>query len=139
MRFIDASVFVYAYLRPRRALPEDIATFKSSAKKIIERVENGEEVATTVVHLSEIANILEARMPLEQSLEVLSSIVLLNNITIEDVLGTGYIAAIEEALNFGVGVNDVIAARIMKKLRITEIYSFDKHFDKIPDIKRLVD
>ncbi len=60
MRFIDSSVFLYAYLKPRKSIPDKIKTWKKRAKRIIERINMGEEVATSIVHVSEIANILEA-------------------------------------------------------------------------------
>jgi len=60
LRFIDASVFLYAFLKPKRRVSEDVLELKENAKRILSRIEEGEEVVTTVVHLSEIANILES-------------------------------------------------------------------------------
>ena len=74
MRFIDASVFLYAFLRPRRALPPEIAKLRECAKRIIYRIERGEKVVTTVIHVSEVANILEARLPIDRAIEYVASI-----------------------------------------------------------------
>jgi uncharacterized protein len=74
MRFIDSSVFVYAYFRPTRKIPPDVANMKSNARKIIARISGGEPAATSQVHMSDIANILESRMPLVESLELLSGL-----------------------------------------------------------------
>lgn len=54
MRFIDANVFTYAILKPRRPLSDREREIKERAKRILRRVNEGEEVATTVVHLSEV-------------------------------------------------------------------------------------
>jgi len=59
MRFIDANVFIYAVVKPKRRVPKDIVDIKSRAKAIMERVDGGEPVLTSVVHLSEVANVLE--------------------------------------------------------------------------------
>ena len=53
MRFIDANVFLYALLKPKPNLPKEVIEKKKQAREILRRIENGEEVATTVVHLSE--------------------------------------------------------------------------------------
>lgn len=49
MRFIDSSVFLYAFLKPRRALTVKAREYKESAKRILLRVEEGAPVATTIV------------------------------------------------------------------------------------------
>lgn len=50
---------------------------------------------------------------------------------------------IEKALNFyedkNVSFADAYQAALMFKKKVKKIYSFDKHFDRFPHIKRLVD
>ena len=67
MRFVDSNVFLHAFLRPRRPLQEHESRIKKAAREILLRLEEGEETSTTVVHLSEVANILEARMLVQDS------------------------------------------------------------------------
>ena len=55
MRFVDASVFLHAYMIPRRTLPPDIETLKRRARGIVKRISEGEEVATSLVHISEVS------------------------------------------------------------------------------------
>ena len=62
------SSFTYAFLRPRTELSPRARRLKEAAKKILSRIEDGEEVATTVVHVAEAANILESRLPVLTSL-----------------------------------------------------------------------
>jgi len=38
-----------------------------------------------------------------------------------------------------VSPNDALAALLARDMNITEIYSFDKHFDNVPFIKRAVE
>ncbi|MEM2971295.1 MAG: PIN domain-containing protein [Candidatus Bathyarchaeia archaeon] len=67
MKFLDANVFIYAYYKPKKQLSPLEKQMKEQAKKIINDVSKGkEEVLMTVVHLSEVANILKHGMPLEQ-------------------------------------------------------------------------
>jgi predicted nucleic acid-binding protein len=61
MRFIDANVFIYAFLRPKKEPSENVKEIKERAKAILARVSDGERVVTTVVHLSEVANVTESR------------------------------------------------------------------------------
>jgi hypothetical protein len=51
LRFVDANVFIYAVVRPRREMPKDIADIKERAKSIIRRSGDGEKALTSVVHL----------------------------------------------------------------------------------------
>jgi len=52
MKFLDANVFIYAYYKPTRKLTEKQKEMKERSKAIIRRVNEGEAVITTVVHLS---------------------------------------------------------------------------------------
>ena len=52
MRFVDSNVFVHAILKPSRRLENHEAKIKKRAKSILKRIEEGEEAATTVVHVS---------------------------------------------------------------------------------------
>ena len=59
MRFLDANIFIYAFYKPKKQLSEKEDDMKEQAKKIISNISQGkEQVITTVVHISEIVNIL---------------------------------------------------------------------------------
>ena len=137
VRFVDANVFLYAYLKPIRRLKEHEVKLKESAKKIVQRINEGEKVLMTVVHFSEVANILEDIAPLNVALEIEEAILLKKNIIVKGISRDDYLDAIDIARNYGVGLNDALAYSVMKKHEIMEIYSFDKDFDKIPGIKRI--
>ncbi len=137
MRFIDASVFLYAFLKPKRPLPRQIVELKENAKKIVSRIDGGERVVTTVVHISEIANIVEAKASQLLAATVVEALLSKENIIVYPVAPGDYIAAVEIARTYRIGVNDAVAILYMKAEDIDEIYSFDKDFDKVPGITRI--
>lgn len=137
-RFIDASVFIYAFLKTKRKLRENELAIKKRAKEIIRLVNEGEEVLMSTSHFSEIANILEDRMPLKEALKIEKAILLKDNIKILSVSGEDYLNSLEIAKEFDVGINDALAYVIMQRQGINEIYSFDRDFDKFSGIKRVV-
>jgi len=135
--FIDANIFVYAYLKPKRKLQPHELTIKESAKNIVSRVDKGENVVTTIIHFSELCNILEESLPLEEALTIEEEILLRDNITIYEVTVEDYLKAVPLAKEKKIGINDALAYIIMKEKRIKKIYSFDKDFDKFQDIQRI--
>lgn len=137
--FVDASVFVYAYLKPRRRLQPHEASIKEAAKKIISRINEDEEVATSVVHFSEVCNILEDCLPLKEALNIERGVLLRDNILIYKVSREDYLKAFSVAEDQQVGANDALAYVAMKEARLRKIYSFDKDFDVFKDINRVVE
>ncbi len=137
MRFVDASVFLHAYLRPNKKPPPEIETLKRDARKIVERVAGGEPVITTLIHISEIANILEARVLLEEGLDIISGLLSQPNLEVIEPSKALYEAAVEEAREKGIGVNDALAAIIIRERGENEVYSFDTDFDKVKGLRRI--
>ncbi|MBE8539359.1 PIN domain-containing protein [Geoglobus acetivorans] len=128
MRFIDANVFLYSVVRPRGKVSKEILERKEKAKQILLRVENGEEVVTTAVHLSEVANILEAKLNLSTALKFLENLLLAENVRILAVSQEDYLRALLIAKEKNVSVNDALAYLKMKETNVEEIYTFDNHF-----------
>lgn len=139
MRFVDASVFLFAYLKPKKKLPEKVLLMKKNAKKIVARINEGEKVITTIIHLSEIANIVESKVGNPEAAKIVINILSKPNIAVLDVRKDEYLEAAKAAQETSVGVNDALAYLVMKKRKIKEIYSFDSDFDKFKDIKRITD
>ena len=137
MRFIDSNVFIHAYIKPKRKLQEHEKKIKEEAKTIVARVNEGEEVATTVVHLGETANLLEDFMPLETALKVIRSLLLKDNIQIAEISSQDYLSALPMAEESAVSLNDALAYTFMTRKGIVEIYSFDKDFDKLEKVIRV--
>jgi len=71
IRFVDASVFVHAYLKPRRELRPHEILIKKRARTIVSRINQGEPVLVSTVHFAEVANLLEDWMALQEAQTVL--------------------------------------------------------------------
>ncbi len=137
MKFVDASVFVHAYLKPKRTLTAGEIQIKEDARRIVKRVNEGEEVITSAVHLAEIANILEDYLPMDEALEIEKALCLRDTIKIENVKRSDCSDAIVEAEDKRIGLSDALAVVLMRRRRVSEIYSFDSDFDEITGIKRI--
>ncbi|MDP3741864.1 MAG: type II toxin-antitoxin system VapC family toxin [Candidatus Micrarchaeota archaeon] len=137
MKFIDANVFLYAFLSAK-ATP-DGKKLKESAKSILYRVQKGEEVFTTVVHLSEVANIIEDKVPFDQQRHFFESIISNVSLEIKEINKETYSLAIEYAMDNAMGVNDALAVILMQKENINEIYSFDSDFDEVNGVSRITE
>ena len=136
MRFLDANVFIYAYYKPKRQLTSNEQQMKENAKKIIRNVTEGkEEVMTTVVHVSEIVNILKHGMSLDQLTDTIRGLFMLDNVKIMGVTPEAYFAATELGDDLKLEANDALAVDFMRQNGVQEIYSFDEHFNDIEGIK----
>ena len=134
MRFIDANVFLYAAVKPKGDARGEILERKGRSKQIILRVQGGEEVITTVVHISEIANILEAKVNLETALKFIENLMLAENIKILPVLYEDYLFSRYEESSQDVSSNNALAYLKMREAGVEEIYTFDNHFKNL-DVK----
>jgi predicted nucleic acid-binding protein len=137
LRFIDSSVFLHAFLRPRRELTGEEQRVKEEAKEIITGVEEGEEVATSTVHLSEVLNIVESGLGLQRSLGLLAWAVSMPNVEVHPVSLGDYEGALPVAREGNVSVNDALAYQLMEEHGLDEVYSFDGHFNQLRGITRL--
>nr|MDO8081116.1 type II toxin-antitoxin system VapC family toxin [Candidatus Freyarchaeota archaeon] len=135
MRFVDSNVFVYAILKPKRKLTKEEEELKNKAKMIYQRIVKNEEVVTSVVHLSEVANILEDAANLTYSINFIEEVYKTKNIQIEGVTKEDYFSATLEAKNKNISINDMLAYLIMLRRGIEEIFSFDRHFDNLKVVR----
>jgi len=138
MRFLDANVFIYAYYKPKKQLAQKEKKMKEYAKKIISGVSEGkEEVIMTVVHVSEIVNILKHGMPQDQLTTIVRGLFMLDNVKIMSVTREAYFSATELGDDLKLEANDALAVDVMRLNDIKEIYSFDEDFDQIEGMIRL--
>ena len=138
MRFVDASVFVHAFIKPRRELKEHEIRIKEAAKKIVKKINESEGVAISTVHLSEIANLLEHYMPIDDALSVETFLLTARNVKVRDVEKIDCVSALEVAKATKVGLSDGIAYTIMKDNELNEVYSFDRDFDRL-NVRRITE
>ena len=133
--FVDANVFVYAFLKTKRQLQPKELEIKQAAKNIVARISKGEKVITSVVHFSEVCNVLEDHLPYEEAILLEKGLLYRENVSICEVAQEDYIKAVSIAEDHMVGVNDALAYVLMKEQTIQTIYSFDKDLDVFTDIK----
>ena len=123
--------------KPKRELSEKILKKKEESQKIIKKLENNEEdFITTVVHVSEIVNILKKGLDLEDLIDIIANLLIRNNIEIVIVTPQLYMDSIDLSRKYSVDPNDALAIYVMKEKEIAEIYSFDEGFENIPGIIR---
>jgi uncharacterized protein len=137
--YVDANVFVYAFLKTKRALQPHEVKIKEAAKKIVSRINEGEKVVTSVVHFSEVCNILDDYLPIGEAILIEKGLLFRENILICEVSKDDYLKAISVTEDQKVGVNDALAYVLMKKEAIQTVYSFDKDFDTFTDIHRVIE
>jgi predicted nucleic acid-binding protein len=137
--FVDANVFVYAFLKTKRMLQTNELKMKEAAKKIVARISAGEKVVMSVVVFSEICNILEDYLPFEQAVLLEKGLLYRENVHIIEVTHEDYLKALSLTEDYHVGVNDTLTYTLMEKENIKSIYSFDKDFDAFTDIQRITE
>jgi predicted nucleic acid-binding protein len=124
MHFVDTNIFIYALT----AHP----TFGSTAKSILERIENGEEAVTSTLVLCEIAWVLEA-MGKQGAIEsTLEKILSYKTLKAEEISSDDLLVGADNMLTFKVDFNDGVNIALMNRLGISEVYTNDqKHLGKI--------
>ena len=137
--YVDANVFVYAFLKTKRQLQPHELEIKQAAKNIVKRIGQGEKVVTSVVHFSEVCNVLEDHLPSQEAILLEKGLLYRENISICEVAQEDYIKAVSIAEDHNVGVNDALAYVLMKEQAIQKIYSFDKDLDAFTDTQRVTE
>ncbi len=136
-RFVDASVFVHAFLRPKRELRPHEREIKDHARAIVARISHGETVVTSTVHVIEVANILEDRLPLVDAQTVEKGLIERDTVDILPVEGAHLVEGLAVASEVGTGTSDGLAVTLMREVGLTEVYSFDRRFDRFEGIRRV--
>ncbi len=138
MRFLDANIFIYAFYTPTGKLQKRQREMKTASQEIVRRVNDGEEdVVTTVVHLSEIVNILKRALSLEDLAHIVTTFYSLDNMHIDGVSPKDYLGAIELMGELSLDANDALAVQVMRHRGIEQIYSFDRGFEHVGGIRRI--
>jgi len=74
---------------------------------------------------------------LDAAIRLLEDLLAMENIRIEKVDKKDYEEALVLSSRYKISPNDAIACAISLRMNISEVYSFDKHFDSVPFIKRI--
>jgi predicted nucleic acid-binding protein len=137
VRYVDASVFVHAYLKPRRELHPGEEKIKKGARAIVARINRGEPVLLSAVHFAEIANILEDWMALRDAQAIQLGLATMDNVRLLPVTRGDLLDALALAAETEVGTTDALAVVLMKREGTTDIYSFDRDFDQFEGLRRI--
>ena len=130
MRFVDSNVFIYVLVKSPR---DDYVI----AKRILQRIEEGEEAVTNMAVIQEIVNWLEynnRRREIEKLLTAINSYIAMEKI---EVSWSDMIAAIDYMNKYGLDYVDALTLQTMKKNNINEIYTNDKDFDCVKRVSRV--
>jgi predicted nucleic acid-binding protein len=130
LRFIETNIFLYIIT----ANPE----FGPTAKRILDRVNSGEEAATSSLVIAEVCAWLEyhkKKTLVETFLNAVDSYPILRKYetTYADMQRAKELARIYPRLQFF----DRVYLAQMERLKLTQIYSNDRAFDKVKGIKRI--
>ncbi len=138
MKFIDSNPFIYAFYKPKNeSLDQKKSDLKNASKAIVSRINEGEKVLTTTIHISEVYNLLKRNYNQEILNKLVYSLILKENIQIAGVDKKTLLSGQELAIDKNIDLNDGIAITIMQQMNVAEIYSFDSHFDNFKWINRL--
>ena len=132
MKFVDANVFVYH-------MAED-PVYGDVATRIVERIEGGEESATSTLVISQVCGYLKWKGRQDVIPNFLGFLRSLPNLVKVETTFTDFIRAQEfrgeHNLDWRLW-DDLIITVQMKRIKIHEIYSNDADFDVIPTVKRI--
>ena len=111
---------------------------KDEAKAILRRINEGDErVITTVVHVSEMSNILKHGMAPGDLAAFVQGLPMADNIVVEGVGRDLYLSATDLGRELELDPNDALAVELMRLNGVEEIYTFDQGFDGVQGVKRL--
>jgi len=130
MRFVDANVFIYVLVKS----PEKDYQI---SQRILRRIENGEEAATSLAVIQEVVDWLEYN---NRKKEARSFLTAANSYLTMNKLNTtwnDFLTALDDMDEHNIDFVDALTLQTMKKNKINEIYSNDKDFDRVKSIERI--
>lgn len=135
MRFVDTNIFLYKMLRKPRDIYERCTA-------LIDRLEKGREATvTSPITICEIAWVLESKKgwtkdEVKEKVDAICSLSGLHLLPIRD--HNVLIDATRLYRDLCIDYDDALNALLMRENGIAEVYSYDRHFDKIEFVKRIV-
>lgn len=130
-RFLDTNVLIRYFTRDDEAKA-------ARALALLERVERGEErIITSELVVFEVVFTLEHsyRLPKDRVLEMLTDILSLRNLQLQR--KRLILSALELHASTNMSFVDAYNVGSMRQHDVSEIYSWDTDFDKLPGVKRL--
>ncbi|HIE14409.1 TPA: PIN domain-containing protein [Candidatus Bathyarchaeota archaeon] len=130
MRFVDSNVFIYVLVRSPK---DDYET----AKRILQRIEEGEEAITNTAVIQEIVDWLEynnRRREVKTFLTAINSYITMKK---AEVFWNDMMEAIGDMKKYDLDLVDALTLQTMKKNNVKEIYTNDRDFDRVKGIRRV--
>ncbi|RJS84232.1 PIN domain-containing protein [Candidatus Bathyarchaeota archaeon] len=130
MRFVDSNVFIYVLVKTPK---NDYET----AKRILQRIEEGEEAITNTAVIQEIVDWLEynnRRGEVETFLTAINSYIAMEK---AEVSWKEMIEAISDMKKYDLDFVDALTLQTMKRNNVNEIYTNDRDFDRVKGIRRI--
>ena len=130
MRFVDSNVFIYVLVKSPK---DDYMT----AKRILQRIEEGEETITNTAVIQEIVDWLEynnKRREIETFLAAINSYITMKKAKVS---WNEIMEAIGDMKKYDLDLVDALTLQTMKKNDVKEIYTNDKDFDRVKEVKRI--
>lgn len=130
MRFVDANVFIYILIKSPRE------SFETS-RKILQRIEAGEEAITSTAVLQEVVDWLEynrRKKEIKVFLTAVNSYISLRKTTPS---WADMLSALDHMEAEDIDYVDALTLHTMKKKGLEEIYSNDRDFDRVTWVKRI--
>ena len=112
--------------------------FRSLCGYVLAKIRNGEEALTSILVKDEVL-IWLSRYKASRLSDVIRSLTALTQLKI---VNPTFEDELESTITHGqypLGISDLINLSIMKRHGVHEIYSMDKGFDGIPDVKRMLE
>ena len=129
LRFVDSNVFVYS-------LAAD-PTYGETAKRILSRIEHGEEAATSTLVINQVLSYLKWKKKTGSVPIFLDFLQSLPSLTKAETSFGDFVEAKKLGDQAWNAFDDFVIARQMERLGIAEIYSNDVDFDRIERVKRV--
>lgn len=127
-RFVDTNVFIYSIT--------DHPRFGEKAKRILKRIEEGEEAVTTTLVLCEVSWVLEAMGRQGDIKSTLEKILSYKNLEVVGFETDDLLVGANNMRLYGIDFNDGLNVAVMTKIGVLEAYSNDsKHLGKLDFIK----
>lgn len=128
-RFVDTNVFIYLLTKDSR--------FFEVSKRILGRIERGEEAMTSTVVADEVCVFLEMHGRSREIPVALSSVRSYLSMEVVSFVLEDMAKASQLVGEYRMDWHDCLNVVLMKKYGVEEVYSNDRHFDKVEGIRRI--
>jgi len=127
-RFVDTNVFIYSLTGHPR--------FGEDAKRILKRIEQGEEAVTSTLVLCEVSWVLEAMGRQGDVKSTLEKILSFKSLEVVGFDADDLLVGANNMEVYCVGFNDGLNVAVMTRIGVSEVYSNDlKHLGRIDFLK----